>query len=99
MMYYFRLKWVKTRSSAEMNNPNIFKSNAIRAEVKRHESMKANFAKLFKQLERVDDQQMRSGLKVYLHSIQGERMPAHYTGTMLLQQLFPVFDAGKAFHL
>ncbi|XP_046880653.1 arf-GAP with GTPase, ANK repeat and PH domain-containing protein 1-like isoform X3 [Hypomesus transpacificus] len=53
-----------------MNNQNIFKSNAIRAEVKRHESMKANFAKLFKQLERVDDQQMRSGLKVYLHSIQ-----------------------------
>uniref|UniRef100_A0A673W100 ArfGAP with GTPase domain, ankyrin repeat and PH domain 2 n=1 Tax=Salmo trutta TaxID=8032 RepID=A0A673W100_SALTR len=45
-------------------------SNAIRAEVRRHETVQNNFAKVFNQLERVDDQQLRSGLKVYLHSIQ-----------------------------
>uniref|UniRef100_A0A6Q2YXF5 ArfGAP with GTPase domain, ankyrin repeat and PH domain 2 n=1 Tax=Esox lucius TaxID=8010 RepID=A0A6Q2YXF5_ESOLU len=49
---------------------NLTLSNAIRAEVHRHETMKNSFAKLFKQLERVDDLPLRSGLKVYLHSIQ-----------------------------
>ncbi|MGH0162280.1 UNVERIFIED_CONTAM: hypothetical protein FKN15_048455 [Acipenser sinensis] len=43
---------------------------AIRAEVRRHESIKTNISKIFKQLERVGDQQLRNGLKLYLHSIQ-----------------------------
>lgn len=46
-------------------------SGAIRAEVRRHESVQHTFNRLFKQFERVGDQQLRSGLKVYLHSIQG----------------------------
>ncbi|KAM9523392.1 arf-GAP with GTPase, ANK repeat and PH domain-containing protein 2-like isoform 3-T3 [Salvelinus alpinus] len=54
-----------------MNSSNkLSLSNAIRAEVRRHETVQNNFAKVFNQLERVDDQQLRSGLKVYLHSIQ-----------------------------
>ncbi|XP_045561368.1 arf-GAP with GTPase, ANK repeat and PH domain-containing protein 1 isoform X4 [Salmo salar] len=54
-----------------MNSSNkLSLSNAIRAEVRRHETVQNNFAKVFSQLERVDDQQLRSGLKVYLHSIQ-----------------------------
>lgn len=47
-------------------------SSAIRTEVRRHESVQNNFNKLLKQLERVPDQQLRTGLKLYLHSIQGE---------------------------
>uniref|UniRef100_A0A674BEH7 ArfGAP with GTPase domain, ankyrin repeat and PH domain 2 n=1 Tax=Salmo trutta TaxID=8032 RepID=A0A674BEH7_SALTR len=54
-----------------MNSSNkLALSNAIRTEVRRHETVKNNFAKLFKQLERVDDLQLRSGLNVHLHSIQ-----------------------------
>uniref|UniRef100_A0A8C7V4Y6 ArfGAP with GTPase domain, ankyrin repeat and PH domain 2 n=1 Tax=Oncorhynchus mykiss TaxID=8022 RepID=A0A8C7V4Y6_ONCMY len=54
-----------------MNSSNkLSLCNAIRAEVRRHETVQNNFAKVFNQLERVDDQQLRSGLKVYLHSIQ-----------------------------
>uniref|UniRef100_A0A4W5RA67 ArfGAP with GTPase domain, ankyrin repeat and PH domain 2 n=1 Tax=Hucho hucho TaxID=62062 RepID=A0A4W5RA67_9TELE len=48
----------------------LSQSSAIRAEVKRHESIQNTINKLFKQFERVGDQQLRSGLKVYLHSIQ-----------------------------
>ena len=47
-------------------------SSAIRAEVRRHDGVKNNINKLHKQLERVTDQQLRTGLKLYLHSIQGE---------------------------
>ncbi|KAM9505004.1 arf-GAP with GTPase, ANK repeat and PH domain-containing protein 1-like isoform 8-T8 [Salvelinus alpinus] len=54
-----------------MNSSNkLAQSSAIRAEVKRHESIQNTINKLFKQFERVGDQQLRSGLKVYLHSIQ-----------------------------
>ena len=47
-------------------------SNAIKAEVKRHQSLQNTINRLFKQFERVEDPQLRSGLKVYLHSIQGK---------------------------
>ncbi|XP_041945101.1 arf-GAP with GTPase, ANK repeat and PH domain-containing protein 1-like isoform X4 [Alosa sapidissima] len=54
-----------------MNNPmKLAQSTAIRVEVKRHENLKNSFAKLFKQLDRIQDQQLRSGLTVYLHSVQ-----------------------------
>ncbi|XP_064778379.1 arf-GAP with GTPase, ANK repeat and PH domain-containing protein 2-like isoform X2 [Oncorhynchus masou masou] len=54
-----------------MNSSNkLSQSSVIRAEVKRHESVQNTINKLFKQFERVGDQQLRSGLKVYLHSIQ-----------------------------
>uniref|UniRef100_A0A8C7W770 ArfGAP with GTPase domain, ankyrin repeat and PH domain 2 n=1 Tax=Oncorhynchus mykiss TaxID=8022 RepID=A0A8C7W770_ONCMY len=54
-----------------MNGSNkLALSNAIRTEVRRYEIVKNNFAKLFKQLESVDDLQLRSGLNVHLHSIQ-----------------------------
>lgn len=49
-------------------------SAAIKAEIKRHESLQNTINRLARQLERVPDQQLRSGLKVYLHSIQGEHM-------------------------
>lgn len=45
-------------------------STAIRAEIKRHESLQSAINRLSKQFERVSDPQLRSGLKVYLHSIQ-----------------------------
>ena len=47
-------------------------SSAIKAEVKRHEAVKTAINRLFKQIERVEDPQLRCGLKVYLHSIQGK---------------------------
>lgn len=47
-------------------------STAIKAEIKRHESLQSAINRLSKQFERVADQQLRSGLKVYLHSIQGK---------------------------
>ncbi|XP_030632939.1 arf-GAP with GTPase, ANK repeat and PH domain-containing protein 1-like [Chanos chanos] len=52
------------------NSARLAHSSAIRAEVKRHQTLKNNLAKLFKLLDRVEDQQLRSGLKVYFHSIQ-----------------------------
>lgn len=45
-------------------------STAIKAEIKRHESLQSVINRLSKQFERVTDAQLRSGLKVYLHSIQ-----------------------------
>uniref|UniRef100_A0AAY4DGF0 ArfGAP with GTPase domain, ankyrin repeat and PH domain 2 n=1 Tax=Denticeps clupeoides TaxID=299321 RepID=A0AAY4DGF0_9TELE len=45
-------------------------SSAIRAEVRRHESVQNNVNRLLKLLERVGDPQLRTGLKLYLHSIQ-----------------------------
>uniref|UniRef100_A0A8C6Q1N9 ArfGAP with GTPase domain, ankyrin repeat and PH domain 2 n=1 Tax=Nothobranchius furzeri TaxID=105023 RepID=A0A8C6Q1N9_NOTFU len=45
-------------------------SAAIKAETKKHESLQRALSKLSKQFEKVDDQQLRSGLKVSLHSIQ-----------------------------
>uniref|UniRef100_A0A8C5G3L0 Arf-GAP with GTPase, ANK repeat and PH domain-containing protein 1-like n=1 Tax=Gouania willdenowi TaxID=441366 RepID=A0A8C5G3L0_GOUWI len=45
-------------------------SAAIKAEIKRHECVQNAISRLSKQCERVQDQQIRSGLKVYLHSIQ-----------------------------
>ncbi|KAM6929713.1 arf-GAP with GTPase, ANK repeat and PH domain-containing protein 2 isoform 2-T2 [Lycodopsis pacificus] len=45
-------------------------SCAIKAEIKRHASLQSAITRLSKQFERVADQQLRSGLKVYLHSIQ-----------------------------
>lgn len=50
----------------------VTNSTAIRAEVRRHESLQKTINKFLKQLERVEDQQLRTGLKVFLHSIQGE---------------------------
>ncbi|XP_035239339.1 arf-GAP with GTPase, ANK repeat and PH domain-containing protein 1-like isoform X6 [Anguilla anguilla] len=52
------------------SNVKITQSSAIRAEVKRHDTLKNTINRLFKQLERVGDEQLRSGLKLYLHSIQ-----------------------------
>ncbi|XP_061113662.1 arf-GAP with GTPase, ANK repeat and PH domain-containing protein 1-like isoform X2 [Conger conger] len=46
-------------------------SSAIRAEVKRHETLKNTINRFFKQLERVGDDHLRSGLRLYLQSIQG----------------------------
>lgn len=61
-----------------MNSSNkLSQSSAIRAEVKRHESVQNTIKKLFKQFDRVGDQQLRSGLKVYLHSFQG-KLSSHY---------------------
>uniref|UniRef100_A0A3P9JSB2 Arf-GAP with GTPase, ANK repeat and PH domain-containing protein 1 n=1 Tax=Oryzias latipes TaxID=8090 RepID=A0A3P9JSB2_ORYLA len=45
-------------------------STAIKAEIKRHEALQSAINRLAKQFERVEDQQLRSGLKVFLHSIQ-----------------------------
>uniref|UniRef100_A0A8C6S8P4 ArfGAP with GTPase domain, ankyrin repeat and PH domain 2 n=1 Tax=Neogobius melanostomus TaxID=47308 RepID=A0A8C6S8P4_9GOBI len=45
-------------------------STAIKAEIKRHESLQSAINRLSKQFERVSDAQLRSGLKVYLHSLQ-----------------------------
>uniref|UniRef100_A0A8C1HNF4 ArfGAP with GTPase domain, ankyrin repeat and PH domain 2 n=1 Tax=Cyprinus carpio carpio TaxID=630221 RepID=A0A8C1HNF4_CYPCA len=54
-----------------MNSTNkVTHSTAIRAEVRRHESLQKTINKFLKQLERVEDQQLRTGLKVFLHSIQ-----------------------------
>uniref|UniRef100_A0A673M765 ArfGAP with GTPase domain, ankyrin repeat and PH domain 2 n=1 Tax=Sinocyclocheilus rhinocerous TaxID=307959 RepID=A0A673M765_9TELE len=54
-----------------MNSTNkVTHSTAIRAEVKRHASLQNTVNKFLKQLERVEDRQLRTGLKVFLHSIQ-----------------------------
>ncbi|XP_023689497.1 arf-GAP with GTPase, ANK repeat and PH domain-containing protein 1 isoform X5 [Paramormyrops kingsleyae] len=53
-----------------MNNMKLAHSSAIRAEVKRHESAKTTIKKIFKQLERVGDQELRSTLQLHLHSVQ-----------------------------
>ncbi|XP_014847397.1 PREDICTED: arf-GAP with GTPase, ANK repeat and PH domain-containing protein 2 isoform X5 [Poecilia mexicana] len=45
-------------------------SSAIKAEIKRYDSLQSAINRLFKQFERVENQTLRSGLKVYLHSIQ-----------------------------
>ena len=57
------------RMNSNSKSPN---STAIKAEIKRHESLQSAINRLSKQFERVADQQLRSGLKVYLHSIQGK---------------------------
>lgn len=56
------------------NNKSV-NSTAIKAEIKRYESLQSAINRLSKQFERVQDQQLRSGLKVYLHSIQGKLFP------------------------
>lgn len=61
------------RSCVRMNSNNkSVNSAAIKAEIKRHESLQRAISRLSKQLERVEDQQLRSGLQVYLHSVQGK---------------------------
>ncbi|XP_060793566.1 arf-GAP with GTPase, ANK repeat and PH domain-containing protein 2 isoform X2 [Neoarius graeffei] len=52
------------------NSTKVAHSSAIRAEVKRHESLQNTLNKVLKQLERVEDQQLRTGLKVYIHGVQ-----------------------------
>uniref|UniRef100_A0A3Q4IBE0 ArfGAP with GTPase domain, ankyrin repeat and PH domain 2 n=1 Tax=Neolamprologus brichardi TaxID=32507 RepID=A0A3Q4IBE0_NEOBR len=52
------------------SNSKTVNSAAIKAEIKRHDSLQTAINRLAKQFERVGDQQLRSGLKVYLHSIQ-----------------------------
>ncbi|KAM9856360.1 arf-GAP with GTPase, ANK repeat and PH domain-containing protein 2 isoform 2-T2 [Aulostomus maculatus] len=52
------------------SNSKTVNSTAIKAEVKRHESLQRIITRLSKQLDRVADPQLRSGLKVYLHSIE-----------------------------
>uniref|UniRef100_A0A673AA40 ArfGAP with GTPase domain, ankyrin repeat and PH domain 2 n=1 Tax=Sphaeramia orbicularis TaxID=375764 RepID=A0A673AA40_9TELE len=52
------------------SNSKSVNSTAIKAEIKRHESLQSAINRLSKQFERVTDAQLRSGLKVYLHSIQ-----------------------------
>lgn len=59
-----------------MNSKSV-NSAAIKAEIKRHESLQSAINRLSKQFERVGDQQLRSGLKVYLHSIQGKLSLRH----------------------
>lgn len=54
------------------SNSKSVNSTAIKAEIKRYESLQSAINRLSKQFERVADQQLRSGLKVYLHSIQGK---------------------------
>ena len=44
----------------------------VRAETKRHEALQNLINRLAKQVERVEDDQLRSSLKVYLHSIKGK---------------------------
>ncbi|KAI9515574.1 hypothetical protein NQZ68_023224 [Dissostichus eleginoides] len=53
-----------------MNSSKSVNSTAIRAEIKRHESLQSAINRLSKQFERVENPQQRSGLKVFLHSIQ-----------------------------
>lgn len=60
---------VRMNSSSKSAN-----SAAIKGEIKRHESLQNTINRLSKQLERVSDQQLRAGLKVYLHSVQGRQM-------------------------
>lgn len=56
------------------NSSKSANSAAIKGEIKRHESLQRTINRLSEQLKRVPDQQLRSGLKVYLHSIQGKQM-------------------------
>ena len=56
------------------SNSKSVNSTRIKAEIKRHESLQSAINRLSKQFERVADPQLRSGLKVYLHSIQGKLM-------------------------
>ncbi|XP_061076042.1 arf-GAP with GTPase, ANK repeat and PH domain-containing protein 2 isoform X3 [Conger conger] len=53
-----------------MNCVKVSHSSAIRAEVKRHETMKKSITKLFKQLDKIEDEQLRVGLKLCLHGVQ-----------------------------
>lgn len=78
-----------TESHARMtsNSKSIY-SSAIKAEVKRHESLQSAINRLSKQFERVVDQQLRSGLKVYLHSIQGESSFSEPTLRTVLKFLY-----------
>lgn len=48
---------------------------AVKAEVRRYESLQKTLVRLFKQVDRVEDEQLRSGLRVYLHSVQGKPPP------------------------
>lgn len=48
---------------------------AVKAEVRRYESLQRALTRLAKQVERVEDEQLRSGLRVYLHSIEGKPAP------------------------
>lgn len=57
------------------SNSKSVNSIAIRAELKRHESVQSAINRLFKQFERVGDPQLSSSLKIYLRSIQGEFGP------------------------
>lgn len=59
-------------------------SAAVKAEVRRYESLQKAIGRLSKQLERVEDEQLRSGLKVYLHSVQG-KLAITRTDAILLQ--------------
>lgn len=63
------------------SNSKTVNSAAIKAEIKRHDSLQTAINRLAKQFERVGDQQLRSGLKVYLHSIQGKLL---FLGAWLL---------------
>lgn len=48
---------------------------AVKAEVRRYESLQKALTRLSKQVERVEDEQVRSGLRVYLHSVEGKPLP------------------------
>lgn len=48
---------------------------AVKAEVRRYESLQKALARLAKQVDRVEDEQVRSGLRVYLHSVEGKPTP------------------------
>lgn len=50
-------------------------ASAVKAEVRRYESLQKALARLSKQVERVEDEQVRLGLRVYLHSVEGKPPP------------------------
>ncbi|KAL4655576.1 arf-GAP with GTPase, ANK repeat and PH domain-containing protein 2 isoform X1 [Arapaima gigas] len=57
-----------------MSVAKVSQQSAVRAEVKRHETLKNSVAKLRKQLDKVDDVQLRSALKLYLQKLKPEHM-------------------------
>lgn len=50
-------------------------ASAVKAEVRRYESLQKTLVRLAKQVDRVEDEQLRSGLRVYLRSVEGKPPP------------------------
>lgn len=56
------------------NGKSLHSAAPIKAEVKRYQALCGAIGRLSKQLERVSDPQLRSGLRVYLRSIEGKTL-------------------------